>query len=75
MDLIDGNVYQHTGDLGRLRTGKNLDKAENCLNNNLFVVGVLGNNRVQHWQGFFEVILVFLKTNETLVLGFCNAFF
>ena len=46
VDLVDGEVDQHTCDLRGLVTGKTLNEGVNDGTNVLLVVGVLLNNRV-----------------------------
>ena len=58
VDLVDGEVNQHTCDLGGLVAGKTLNECVDDGTNVLLVVGVLFNNRVQDWHGLGEIISV-----------------
>ena len=58
VDLVDGEVGQHIGDLWGLVAGKTLNEAEDNITNVLLVFGVLFNNIFQNWHGLGQIISV-----------------
>jgi len=58
VDLIDGEVDQHIGDLWGLVACKTLNEAVDNVTNVLLVVGVLLNNLIQNWCGLGQIIIV-----------------